>query len=47
MKNTVLKNFVIFAGKHLLGSLFNKVVGLMACNFIKKRDPTAGVFLYI
>ena len=33
----VLKNFAIFPGKHLCWSLFNKVVGLKACSFIKKR----------
>ena len=33
-----LKNFKIFTGKHLCWSLFfNKVAGLQACNFIKKR----------
>ena len=33
----VLKYFVNFIGKHLLyWSLFNKAVGLKACNFIKK-----------
>ena len=26
--------FAIFTGKHLLGSHFNKVAGLWACNFI-------------
>ena len=31
-----LKNFANFTGKHL-ESLFNKVAGLRACNFIKKR----------
>ena len=36
-KTVVLKNFAIFTGKHLCGSLFNKVAGLQACNFIKKR----------
>ena len=29
----------------VLESLFNRVTGLMACNFIKKRDPNTGVFL--
>ena len=33
----VLKNFGIFTGKPVLGPLFNKVAGLNACNFIKKR----------
>ena len=37
-KETVLKNFAIFKGRHLCWSLFfNKVGGLQACNFIKKR----------
>ena len=37
-KKAVLKNFTIFTRKHMLfESLFNKVVGLQACNFIKKR----------
>ena len=31
----VLSNFSNFTGKHL--SFFNKVAGLTACNFIKKR----------
>ena len=35
---SVLKNFAMFAGKHLCWSLFfNKYTGLKACNFIKKR----------
>ena len=33
----VLKNFAIFTGKYLFWSVFNKNVGLEACNFIKKR----------
>ena len=34
----VLKNFAIFTRKHLCWNLFfNKVAGLQACNFIKKR----------
>ena len=34
----VFKNFTKFTGKHLCWSLFfNKVSGLEACNFIKKR----------
>ena len=37
-KETVLKNFAIFKGRHLCWSLFfNKVAGLQACNLIKKR----------
>ena len=37
-KKDVFKNFAIFKGKHLwLDSLFNKVAGLKASNFIKKR----------
>ena len=37
-KKGVLKNFANFTGKHLCWSLFfNKVAGLRACNFIKKR----------
>ena len=31
----VLKNFKKFTGKHLRWSLFNKVAGLRAFNFIK------------
>ena len=33
----ILKNFAIFTGEHLCWSLFNKVAGLNACNFLKKR----------
>ena len=34
----VLKSFANFTGKHLFWSLFfNKVTGLRACSFIKKR----------
>ena len=33
----VLKNFSNFTGKHVLESLFNKVQGPLACNFIKER----------
>ena len=29
----------------LLNPGFNKVAGIMACNFIKKRDPKTSVFL--
>ena len=29
----------------VLDFLFNKVTGMMACNFIKKRDHNTGVFL--
>ena len=37
-KTGVLKNFTIFTEKTLvLESLFNKVTGLKACTFIKKR----------
>ena len=36
-KNSVLKNFALFTGKHLLESLFNKVADLKFCNFIKNR----------
>ena len=38
--------FAIFTGKHLLGSHFNKVAGLWACNFIKK-DSDSCVFIWI
>ena len=34
----VLKNFANLTGKHLCWeSVFNKVAGLQACNFVKKR----------
>ena len=36
-KKGVLKNFAIFTGKRLCWTLFNKVTGLQACNFIMKR----------
>ena len=37
-KKGILKNFSKFIGKHLFQSLFfNKVVGLQACNSIKKE----------
>ena len=36
-KKGVLKNSAIFTGKHQCWRLFNKVAGLKACNFIKKR----------
>ena len=37
IKKAVLNNFAILTGKHVLESLFNKVAGLKAYNFIKKR----------
>ena len=37
MKESVLKNFAIFTGKHLCWSLLNKVAGLQACKIINKR----------
>ena len=39
-KKAILKHFVIFTGKHLCNvqaSIFNRVAGHQACNFIKKR----------
>ena len=37
-KKGALKNFAILTGKHLSWSLFfDKVAGLQACNFIKKK----------
>ena len=42
IKKTVVKNFAIFTGKYLCQSLFNKVAGLHACNFIKKRHQRRG-----
>ena len=43
----VLKNFAKFSGERTaaLESLFNKVAGLRACNFIKKSDFCTCVFL--
>ena len=38
-KRGVHKNSAIFTGKHLLESLFNKVAGIQACNFLKKTLP--------
>ena len=47
IKKAVIQNFAIFTWKTpVLGSLFNKVAGLQVCNFIK-RDPKAGVFLWL
>ena len=44
----VLKNFVILIVIHLCWSLFNKVAGLQACNFIKKRlKNTSGGYFWI
>ena len=37
IKKAVLNNFAIFTGKHVSESLFNKIIGLPACNLIKKR----------
>ena len=37
VKKAVNKKFAIFIGKHLYWSVFNKVAGLKACNFINKR----------
>ena len=37
IKKAIFKHFVIFTGKHLCRSLFFKVAGHQACNFIKKR----------
>ena len=37
-KMFLIKNFANFTGKHLcLSPFFNKVAGIQACNFIKKR----------
>ena len=36
-KKLFIKIFATLTGKHLCWSLFNKVAGLQACNFIKKR----------
>ena len=36
-KKGVLRNFAKFTGKHLSGSLFNKVEGLRPATFLKKR----------
>ena len=36
-RKDVLKNFAYFTEKQLRWSLFNKVAGPQACNFIKKR----------
>ena len=33
-KTSVIRNFAIFTEKHVLESLFNKVIGLTTCNFI-------------
>ena len=46
-KISVLKKFRIFTRKNLCQSLFNKVAGLEAFNFIKKKDSNMGVFLLI
>ena len=44
----VLKNFVILIVIHLCWSLFNKVAGLQACNFIKKAlKNTSGGYFWI
>ena len=37
LQDSVLKNFVIFTGNTCVGVIFDKVEGLQACNFIKKR----------
>ena len=37
LQNSVLKSFVIFKGNTCVGVCFDKVEGLQACNFIKKR----------
>ena len=37
VKISVLKNFAIFTGKHVLDSIFKKVVGLEARKSIKRR----------
>ena len=37
MKKGVFKDFAKFTEKPVLESLFNKVAGLSACNFIKKK----------
>ena len=36
-KRAVIKNFVIFTGKHVFESLFYKVADRQTWNFIKKR----------
>ena len=41
----VLKNFAVLTGRTpVLESLFNKVAGLQACKFIKKKTPTLTFF---
>ena len=46
VKNSVLRNFAKFTGKHVLQSLFlNKVAGLRPANLLKKRDFDTDVFL--
>ena len=38
LKTGTIKNFAILTGKQLCwGSLFNRVTGLKACNFLKNR----------
>ena len=37
IKKSVLKSFAIFRAKYSCWSLLNKVAGLQACNFIKKK----------
>ena len=40
-KKAVISNFELFTGKKLvLQSIFNKVAGLKACNFVKKETQT-------
>ena len=39
LKNGVVKISANITGKHLCWSLFNKVTGPEACNFIKKETP--------
>ena len=40
LQNRCCYKFPIFTRKYVLESLFNKVTGLIACNFIKKETPT-------
>ena len=48
MKESVLKNFAKFTGKHQCQSLFfNKVAGLRTATLFKKKNSSTGVFLWI
>ena len=40
IEKAVLKDFAIFTGKYVLGSLFNRFAGFRTCNFLKNTGDS-------